>query len=200
MRSISRRAALLLVCAVACLSFGCIGVQSNPARSFESFPPPQVGGVDAYAINVNVNTRVSGTTATTSVRANLANDVLNAYTTHLAKTGRTQASGPNPYSVQVDVVDEGGGGGSMVAAVITGFTLYVIPSWMTHDYTTTLALKDASGNQFATKTYTHTLTYIQQLFLVFGMPFSGIDSEYRAMWDEVMADAAVWTVEAIDNR
>ena len=44
----------------------------------------------------------------------------------------------------------------------------------------------------------HQITYlIQQLFMAFGMPFAGLQSRYDRMWEEVMRDASVWTVETL---
>lgn len=179
---------------------GCIGVQSNPARQFASFPPAEVAGEGRYGIRVTVDSSATGVAAANSVRSNLRGDVLEAYTTHLNQTGRVEAPGPNAYQAQVMVVDEGSGGGALVAAFLTGLTLYVIPSWSSHSYTTTVKLTDPAGNEFATKTYKHQLTLVQQLFLLFGMPFASLDRRYDEMWSEVMADAAVWTVEKIDAR
>jgi hypothetical protein len=179
---------------------GCIGVQSNPSREFTSFPPAEIAGEETYDVRVNVNTNVSGVASANSVRANLSGDVLNAYVTRLNQTGRIEAPGQNPYVANMMVIDEGSGGGALVASVLTGLTLYVIPSWSTHSYTTSLKLTDPAGNEFATKTYQHQLTLVQQLFMVFGMPFSGLQRRYDEMWGEVMADAAVWTVEKLDAR
>ena len=77
-------------------------------------------------------------------------------------------------------------------------TVYLVPSWTTHRYTTTVQLFDPTGRKLGTRRYEHQLRLVQQLFLVFGMPFSGLQRSYDEMWNEVMRDAAVWTVELAD--
>ena len=202
MSSPSVRVALHLALALLLVaSSGCIGVQSNPARQFTSFPPTEItGGAKRYGVHVKVDASSTGVAAANSVRSNLTGDVLEAYIEHLNATGRFETPGPGAYTAKVMVIDEGSNFGALAAAFLTGLTLYVIPSWSTHSYTTTVKLTDPSGREFATKTYKHQLTLVQQLFLVFGMPFAGLDRRYDEMWDAVMADAAVWTIEKLDTR
>jgi hypothetical protein len=180
-------------------SLGCIGLQSNDARSFPRFPPEAIAGSERFELAVSVGANAVGVSADRAVRASLLDDVRSAYNFHLNQTGRIQGSGPNPpYVASVQVFDQGGDSGTVLAALVTGLTLYVIPSWSTHHYTTTVRLTDGAGNELGTQVYAHRLRLVQQLFLVFGMPFASLQDAYDRMWSEVMQDAAVWTVETLD--
>ena len=99
--------------------------------------------------------------------------------------------------MRIHVVDQGSPGTTLIPAILTGLTLYVIPSWSTQNYTTSVELQDDAGNPIASKTYEHRLRMVQQLFLAFGMPFAGVERRYDQMWDAVLKDAAVWTVETL---
>ena len=87
----------------------------------------------------------------------------------------------------------------LAAAFLTGLTLYVIPSWATHTYTTDVRLTDAAGTEVGKSTYNHSFKLVQQLFLLFGMPFAYPDSVHDAMWDAVTNDVTTWTLQTIDG-
>jgi len=116
-----------------------------------------------------------------------------------SETNRVSIGSEVAYQATVSVVDQGGSSGALVAAFLTGLTLYVIPSWVTHEYTTTINLRDVAGNEIASKTYQHELMMIQQLFMIFGMPFADVETRRDQMWEAVMKDAAVWTVETLSR-
>ncbi len=194
----ARWALWLPMWAVLLQPIGCIGVQSNDARQFTPFPPATIAGSEKVDVGVQVVVEVSGTPASAGVRANTQGKVQGLYMRYLRETNRASVTGRADYEARVRVKDQGGSFGARMAAVLTGLTLYVIPSWLTHEYTTTIELHDlATGRSVAAKTYKHELTFVQQLFTVFAMPFSGIEKRYDEMWEAVMKDAAVWTVESL---
>lgn len=180
-------------------SAGCIGTQSNDTRTFDRFPPESITGEERFALQLQVSADAAGVAADNQLRANLSEDVRSAYVFHLNQTKRFRSAGEEPaYTASVQVFDQGGDNASLAGAFITIVTLYLIPSWTTHHYTTTVELTDPSGRKLGSKRYEHRLRLVQQLFLVFGMPFSSLQRSYDEMWNEVMRDAAVWTVEAIE--
>ena len=82
-------------------------------------------------------------------------------------------------------------------AMLTGFSLYLIPSWATDSYTTDVALIDGDGNQIGEKRYKHELKLVQQLFLIFGSPFASMKSRSEQMWREVLQDVSVWSAKQL---
>ncbi len=182
----------LLVCT------GCIGVQSNDARDFARFPPEALAGESMHSMKVEVSAQATGVAADNALRANLMGDVENAYVHWLSRTKRVKGGDAPRYLARLQVTDEGGDRGTVAAAVLSGLTLYVIPSWSTHRYTTTVEIFETGGRKLGSRRFEHRLRLVQQLFLVFGMPFAGLQSAYDRMWNEVTRDAAAWTVEVLD--
>lgn len=88
---------------------------------------------------------------------------------------------------------------NIAMAMLTGLTLYLIPSKATDSFTTDVQLIDKAGNQVAKKRYKHDLEMWQQLFLVFGAPFATLSGVSETMWREVIQDVAVWTAESIEG-
>ena len=200
--SLSSVRACLCVVLAALLCTGCIGIQLSPSPGAERLAEPAPDERPSTPLRLAVDVRVRGIPAAEDLRSNLHNDVANVYGTYLQRTGRVtspEADGA-AYQVRIRVLDEGGGPGVRWAIALSVMTAFVIPHWIQHDYTTALSITDPSGAEFATKTYRHTLIQVGQLFLVFGMPFASTESAYREMWQEVLADAASWTVERIDAR
>lgn len=194
------RSALALTTLLLLSSSGCIGTQSNDAREFGRFPPESIAGEERFALDIQVAANAAGLAADNQLRANLSEDVRSAYVFHLNQTKRFRSANDTPpYTANVEVFDQGGDSSSLAGAFFTGLTLYLIPSWTTHHYTTTVTLSDPSGARVGRKRYEHQLRLVQQLFLVFGMPFAGLQRSYDEMWNEVMRDAAVWTVETIEQ-
>jgi hypothetical protein len=186
-------------------------VQSNDARRFDDFPPRALGGASAgsaanggspsrYDVTVAVFPQPRGAAAASSLRGSTVGVVRNAYAHWLERTGRARLRDEAPYRVQILVDDRGGGGFSVFAGFVTVLTLYAIPSWATHDYRTTVRIVDAQGRVLGKKTWQHSLSVVQHLLMGFAMPFAGIQSSYDRMWNAVMRDAAVWTVETLSTQ
>ena len=195
-----RRAALstILCLLLAAPQLACIGVQSNDARSFQTFPPAAIAGETRFGIAVTAYVQPRGAAAASSLRGGTTGVVRNAYAHYLERTGRAKVNETGPFRVQIVVEDRGAGPGAVFAGFLTVFTLYVVPSWASHDYRTTVSVVDAAGRLVGQTQYRHRLTVVQQLFLAAAMPFAGIQSSYDAMWNEVMRDAAAWTIEVLD--
>jgi hypothetical protein len=70
--------------------------------------------------------------------------------------------------VEIKVMDRGTYSAGL--SVLTGFTLFLIPSKSTDEVTVSTTVKDRDGAVLGTYSKTETLTMWQQLFLVFAMP------------------------------
>jgi hypothetical protein len=177
---------------------GCIGVSTFEGRTFDSFPPANLPESGAKAIAVNVIFSATGVPATKGIRTNVQQRVTAKAQGYLQKTGRAgMIGGAGGYTLTIQVRDDGGSGASLLTAFLTGLTLYVIPSWVTHNYTTDVSLTDTSGKMIGSRSFSHMFRMYQQLFLVFGMPVASPDGVADRIWDDVMQDVAVWTVETI---
>ena len=208
----AKTSAAALLVALCCSSLGCIGVQTNDARSFGSFPPrhlvsgaPKQSGEpgekrERYDLSVVVYAQPQGAAAASSLRGGTVGVVRNAYGHWLERTRRARLHDDARYHAQILVSDRGGGAFSVFAGFLTVFSLYAIPSWTSHDYRTTIRIVDAEGQVLGKKTYEHRLSVVQHLLMAFGMPFAGIQSGYDRMWNAVLRDAAVWSVETLAAR
>lgn len=198
MRSAVAKLARVALCALLAVpGLGCIGIQSNDARVFDAYPPADIAGSTQYGIDVVIAVQSEGASAGSTLRGGTGGNVRNAYAYHLERTGRVRIDPAGPYQVQILVQDQGPSSGAVFAGFVTVFTLYVVPSWASHDYRTALRILDADGRVLGETRYTHRLTVVQQLLLALGMPFAGIQEGYDRMWNAVMRDAAVWTIETL---
>jgi len=83
---------------------------------------------------------------------------------------------------EVVVVDRGDP--NRLFARITGLTLYIIPSKVTHEITVKTTIRDGDGNTLGAFEKSETVTLWQQLLLVFAMPFNLPESVNReAVYD-----------------
>ncbi len=177
---------------------GCVGAQSNDARRFDSFPPETLSGESRYGISIAAYVQVQGAEAASSLRGGTTSNARNAYAYWLERTRRARVDEAGPYRAQILVEDRGSGSGAVFAGFVTVLSLYVIPSWASHDYRTTVRVLDEAGQVVGQTYFRHRLTVVQQLFMALAMPFTSIQSSYDKMWNAVMRDAAAWTVESLD--
>ncbi len=69
-------------------------------------------------------------------------------------------------------------------SVVTGLTLYIVPSKITSDFTVKTTIRDNGGKVLGEFTTTDSVLTWQQIFLVFVMPFSYPRSvEEQAIFD-----------------
>lgn len=81
--------------------------------------------------------------------------------------------GSADFFAEVKVVRSGGSGpGMLLAAVLTGLTLYLVPSAATDQFTITTTYKDKANTIIGTVEKTEALTLWQQLFMAFAYPFN----------------------------
>jgi hypothetical protein len=81
-------------------------------------------------------------------------------------------TGSAPADVQAEVTLKERGQTSIALAVITGLTLYLVPSSATSEVTAKTELRDRNGTIVGTFEKSETLTMWQQLFLIVATPFS----------------------------
>jgi hypothetical protein len=92
--------------------------------------------------------------------------------------------------LQAEVVITENGEVNIGAAVLTGLTLYLIPSSATSEMTVNTTLRDAQGNVLGTFRHTETVRFWQQVFLLFALPFNWPSS----VIDDVLYDASRYTL------
>jgi hypothetical protein len=180
--------------------FGCIGVQRNVARDFDPFPPKAIRAELPTDVALTVTFTASGVPAREGLRISQNVELRNSAAQMMNDTGAIRVAtnaAEASYRLAIKVHDQGGGAGAIVGAVISGLTLTVLPCWVTHEYTTSVELTGPQGRVVATRKDVHSLTYISELFLVFGMPFSGVGKTHAEMWTEVLQDVSVWTAEQV---
>ncbi len=187
------------LCALLIPSTACIGIQRNEAREFIPFPPPTLAGAEMSSLEFDVEVTETGFPASEALRDSTRGRVMMLYDRYLRDTNRVTIGGENANQVRITVLDEGGSTFAKTMEVISGFTLCLFPSWMTHHYTTQVDLTDASGRSIASRTYEHKLVSFVQTLTIFAMPWSGRTLRYDQMWEDVMKDAAVWTVESLNR-
>lgn len=195
-RTIAHR--LLLVSFVLPLS-ACIGIQGNDAREFESFPPRMPDG-PKFNVAVSATVVASRSAATEEMRTGTASKVETWAKQELYETGRMAYGASGGYNLNFYVIDQGCGFGSILMSMVSGLTLTVLPASCTHEYTTQVTLTDASGETIGETTHKHHLQWVTELFLVFGMPFAGSEAVFERMWEQVLRDVAVWTVEQVSAQ
>lgn len=198
---LARSVSLSLLASSAALLGGCIGIQTNAAREFATFSQEgRVAPPTALALSVTVDSH--GTPANDSIRTGQDSTLRERMTSELEGTGVVKVA-PNPgdagYRLAIRVEDTGGGPWAKPAEIVSYMTLFVIPSWLKHDYATTAELTSPSGKLIGTRWHVHSLTVIRQLFLVLGMPSSSVEQAHARMWDAIGKDIAAWTAEQIDK-
>ncbi len=185
-------AALLLF-----LLSGCMAFQSNDARRYNSFPPPNIQALkEPKSIFIATRYQIAGLDTYEHASKSSADYLEGLIEDKLEKTGvfivHPEAKTAD-YRLCIRVRDDADGNLGM--AMLTGFTLYIIPSTSTDSYTTDFKLIDQKGNLIANKRSKHELVLWQQLFLIFGLPFATLNEVEDDMWQEVFEDAAVWAAE-----
>lgn len=117
------------------------------------------------------------------VNANALEAMQKEFEKHVSESGyfkgTTTALQPSDLKLQIEGVDQGGGGGQALA-FISGLTLTVLPAWAKDDFTITYTFKDKKDK--VVKQYIRNVTYNTwiQLLLIFALPFKSPASEIPA--------------------
>ena len=91
-------------------------------------------------------------------------------------------AGESDLHAEVMIIDRGDP--NRFLAFITGLTLYIIPSKVTHEITVKTTIKDGDGNTLGNFEKSETITLWQQLLMIFAMPFNLPESVNReALYD-----------------
>ena len=95
MRPRSIRRMMLPLVLLALQTPGCIGLQSNDARSFERFPPVTIAPGPRVQLGVEVDSHASGVATGIASRDKLAERVRDRFSYFLSQTGRISVGEQN---------------------------------------------------------------------------------------------------------
>ena len=181
---------------------GCMAFQTNDARQFTSFPPSEIPAKDArIGLHMEATYQVVGMGATNDARQSVVDNITGWAENYLEQTGvfHVQADkNTADYRLVIRVRDDAEPNAGF--AILTGLTLYILPSMASDNFTTDVELIDAEGNQVSEKQFKHQVKLVQQLFLIFGAPFATIGNVSEQMWQEILQDVSVWAAESVSVK
>jgi len=167
MKTLTRCSIVLL----ACIQSGCAIFDGNKIPDVD-FVPPALSGDQRPTVSYEMaaQSRRNGVESPSeAVRSQLEIELLDVL--HLSDYFSRVARSDNTADLQLQVAfSEESNPAAMVGAVITGLSLYTIPSWMTSTFEITLTAESASGLS-NTYTVSDSATLVQWLPMAFVFPF-----------------------------
>ena len=181
---------------------GCMAFQTNNARKFANFPPSGISAQDPrIGVHIEASFQVVGMAVTNDRRQSAVDNVTGWAQDYLEQTGVFRIQ-PDPdtadYRLVIRVRDDAEP--NVGLALLSGATLYILPSTASDNFTTDVELIDAEGKRVAEKRFEHKLELVQQLFLIFGAPFATIGSVEEQMWQAILQDVSVWAAESVAGK
>lgn len=151
---------------------GCASFRGNNLEPIANWPP--AAGAKKKSISVVTKGFSSLNGGETKVALPQTIDIWNnnavkAYTDSALFSQVMNGTGQTDLQAEIEVMDKGEG--SMAMAVLTGLTLYVIPSTATDTFTLKTTIRDSRGRVLGQYEKTESVILWQQLFLIFAMPF-----------------------------
>lgn len=200
----SRNRCLLLVVFLGSLSAsGCIAFHSGDARLIDPYPPEALQAKPAKPKTVAMETRYQlvGMTTTDSMRQSAVDNIEGWAENIISETGYFRYSVDKKtadYVLVMNVRDDGEP--NVGLAMLSGFTLTIIPAFATDAFTITCELRDHAGNNIGERRIKQKMTTVIQLLMMFGTPFASPKQVSERMWRQVLQDVTVWMNETIEQR
>ena len=167
MKTLTRCSIILLVC----VQSGCAIFDGNKIPDID-FVPTGLSGDQRPTVSYEMaaQTGMSGEgTPSEAVKSQLEIELLDAL--HLSDYFSRVARSDDTADLQLNVTySEESNPAAMIGAVITGLSLYTIPSWMTSTFELTLTAESANGLS-NTYTVSDSATLVQWLPMAFVFPF-----------------------------
>ena len=167
----TRPHAVLSVAFFVALLSGCVGFRGP---ELAATPWPLAGEAAPRSIGVEI-TGLRG-----ELLSNFQQQTLKAYRDSQLFSDVRAGRVPGGLTARISVAHHGAVTPFM--AILTGLTLYLIPSSASDEFAATTTFEDASGSVIAKTQETQKVTLWQQLFLVFLMPTNAIGGETKQLY------------------
>jgi hypothetical protein len=168
---------------------GCASFQGNRLNSVVSFP--QVGVKKSVNVEFDLVCIMNGATLGISdaAKEKFANNCISRMKASNL-FGEISKTVSNP-DLKLEIMMEDEGAGSMGMAMLTGLTLYVIPSKVTETYRVSATLRDSKSNKKAEIKLEDSFTQWQQILLLPLLPFKSTIAEAAKCQNKVFDNLAV---------
>ena len=151
--------------------WGCAQFREGNLPPISSWPP------ESRAEKKSISIIVSGEAIVNGVEHEANSNMVEKWRAQTVKAYRDSALFSEVHAgfkesdlqAQVKIVDQGEF--SIGMAILTGLTLYLIPNSATDEVIVKTTFKDHEGKTLGSFTKSEALTFWQQLFLIFAMPF-----------------------------